>query len=117
MQPVLHQWTCHLSVAPEMPLSISLKPLTTISGALKLLQLVSLQLLHLDLDTSLQALVLATFLLAYVGYDGDVPLLGPELDHLLLGYGSLLAWLLILPSTILGLLLGDGRAWRTVGRI
>ena len=62
----------------------------------------------------MQVLVLTTFLLAYVGHDGDLPVLGTELDHLWLGHGCLVAWLVILPSSVLGLVLGDGTAWRTV---
>ena len=58
--------------------------------------------------------MVVTFLLAYVGHQGDLPVLGSELDHLWLGYGCLVAWLIILPSTVAGLLLGDGIAWRTV---
>ena len=58
--------------------------------------------------------MVVTFLLAYVGHQGDLPVLGSELDHLWLGYGCLVAWLIILPSTVAGLLLGDGTAWRTV---
>ena len=59
-------------------------------------------------------MVVVTFLLAHVGYDGDVPYLGPELDHLVLAEGLLVSWLVILTSTILGLVLGDGTAWKTV---
>ena len=96
-------------------MGINLKGLKSISGAFKLLELVSYsQLCLCFFHESLQVLVLATFLLAYVGHDGDVPVLGPELDHLWLGYGCLVAWLVILPSTVLGLVLGDGTAWRTV---
>ena len=62
----------------------------------------------------LQVLVLATFLLALLGRDGALPVLGPQLDLLWLGWGCLVAWLVILPATILGNLLGDGTAWRTV---
>ena len=58
--------------------------------------------------------MVVTFLLAYVGHQGDLPVLGSELDHLWLGYGCLVAWLIILPSTVAGLLLGDSTAWRTV---
>ena len=39
---------------------------------------------------------------------------GPPPDLPWLGQGTVVAWLLILPATILGLLLGDSLAWRTV---
>ena len=39
---------------------------------------------------------------------------GPHPDLPWLGQGTVVAWLVILPATILGLLLGDGLAWRTV---
>ena len=39
---------------------------------------------------------------------------GPHPDLPWLGQGTVVAWLLILPATILGLLLGDSLAWRTV---
>ena len=38
---------------------------------------------------------------------------GPHPDLPWLGQGTVVAWLLILPATILGLLLGDSLAWRT----
>ena len=57
-----------------------------------------------------------TFLLARVGSDenGLYPQYGPEYDHPWLGNGTLVAWLIIVPSTILGIVLGDEIAWRTV---
>ena len=42
---------------------------------------------------------------------------GPHPDLPWLGEGTVVAWLLILPATILGLLLGDSLAWRTVHRV
>ena len=57
-----------------------------------------------------------TFLLSRVAADenGLYPLYGPEFDHIWLGHATLVTWLIILPSNILGLVLGDQVAWRTV---
>ena len=105
--------TC--SVASRM--GINLKGLKSISGAFKLVELVSYIPCWVTVSphlSSLQVLVLAAFLLASVGHQGALPLLGSELDHRWLGYGCLVAWLVILPSTVLGIILGDTIAWRTV---
>ena len=96
---------------------LNLKALVSVSGCFKLFELVSFtgnDLTKYVENKSPQLMVVVTFLLAYVGYDGDVPYLGPELDHLLLAEGLLVSWLIILTSTILGLVLGDGTAWKTV---
>ena len=96
---------------------LNLKALVSVSGCFKLFELVSFtgnDLTKYVENKSPQLMVVVTFLLAYVGYDGDVPYLGPELDHLVLAEGLLVSWLIILTSTILGLVLGDGTAWKTV---
>ena len=96
---------------------LNLKALVSVSGCFKLFELVSFtgnDLTKYVENKSPQLMVVVTFLLAYVGYDGDVPYLGPELDHLVLAEGLLVSWLVILTSTILGLVLGDGTAWKTV---
>ena len=96
---------------------LNLKALLSVTGCFKLFELVSFtgnDLTKYVVNKSLQLMVVVTFLLAYVGYDGDVPYLGPELDHLVLAEGLLVSWLVILTSTILGLVLGDGTAWKTV---
>lgn len=96
---------------------LNLKALLSVTGCFKLLELVSFtgnDLTKYVVNKSPQLMVVVTFLLAYVGYDGDVPYLGPELDHVVLAEGLLVSWLVILTSTILGLVLGDGTAWKTV---
>ena len=96
---------------------LNLKALISVTGCFKMFELVSFtgnDLTEYVVKKSLQLMVVVTFLLAYVGYDGDVPYLGPELDHLVLAEGLLVSWLVILTSTILGLVLGDGTAWKTV---
>ena len=96
---------------------LNLKALLSVTGCFKLFELVSFTgnyLTKYTVNKSPQLMVLVTFLLAYVGYDGDVPYLGPELDHVVLAEGLLVSWLIILTSTILGLVLGDGTAWKTV---
>ena len=95
---------------------LNLKALLSVTGCFKLFELVSFtgNDLTILVNKSLQLMVVVTFLLAYVGYDGDVPYLGPELDHVVLAEGLLVSWLVILTSTILGLVLGDGTAWKTV---
>ena len=96
---------------------LNLKALISVTGCFKMFELVSFtgnDLTEYVVKKSLQLMVVVTFLLAYVGYDGDVPYLGPELDHVVLAEGLLVSWLIILTSTILGLVLGDGTAWKTV---
>jgi len=81
-------------------MGLNLKSIASVHGALKLLELI---------------LVIVTFLLSRVAADenGLYLLYGPEFDHIGLGHATLVTWLIILPSNILGLVLGDQVAWRT----
>ena len=60
--------------------------------------------------------MIVTFLIARVGKDsnGIIPSFGYYPDHPWLGQGTTVAWLIIVPATIIGILLGDEIAWRTV---
>merc|ERR1712215_46070 len=73
------------------------RALLTPHGAFKILELV---------------LVLVCFLLARLAFEGKTGLIfGPTLDHAWLGCLTLRGWLIILPSIIIGLLLGDPICW------
>jgi len=81
-------------------LGFNFKGLATPHGAFKLFEL---------------SLVIVTFLLGRCGKDKDYenPSFGEYLDHPWLGQGTTVAWLIIVPATIFGILLGDEIAWRT----
>merc|ERR1711926_48480 len=67
------------------------------------------------ISSKLNVLVIVTFLLARIGkdFDGFNPIFGENLDGIWMGQGTLVAWLIIAPATIIGIILGDQIAWRT----
>merc|ERR1719341_717622 len=79
---------------------LNFKGLASIQGGFKIFELV---------------LVVVTFLVARTTKDSSSlpPSFGAYPDLPWLGMGTLVSWLIILPATIMGVILGDSIAWRS----